>query len=402
MARARSTRTRSKRRQRGKRKRPEIFYAYPHTPQSLHETLQSAIRELRQHEDIKKAKLSFKPWTDIAIPGRSIVRQITNQIDNSAIVACDVTYPNANVAFEIGYSIGSFKRIWLSLDTSIERAPQDFARSYTGMLGIGYARYENHNELTAALLQDKPWATIDQPLLGQAYRNIAPHSETPTLLYTMPPIKTDAVIAVRETIDDSIFESSLILDDPIEISRPTLEWYVDKIAQSDAVLVHLLSDHHRDAFYHNSKASCVSGLAHAMHKPLLMLAHAPFDCPTDYETLLHTHNTPQESIAFLQAWISSLAVRPRRSRRPLHTDRPPKDSFKLRDLELGEPVAENEKSRLDEYFVETSSFYDALGADVSIFVGRRGTGKTASFIALTEAFRRNKRNHVCTIQPVGL
>ena len=217
----------------------------------------------------------------------------------------------------------------------------------------------------------------------------------------MPPINTDAVIAVREAISESTFSRSPILDDPRELAGPTLEWYADKVCEADGVLVHMLSDDHRDSVAHNSKASWVAGLAHGMRKPLLMLAHRPFKCPTDYLTLLRTHGTAEQASVLFHSWRESIDIRPRRSRRPELVREDASQSLHLRDLSLGEPVAENERTRLDEYFVETSAFYEAKSADVSLFVGRRGTGKTASFVALDEALRRDRRNHVCTVQPVG-
>ena len=204
-----------------------------------------------------------------------------------------------------------------------------------------------------------------------------------------------------EQLSKSAFARHLVLDDPLEIAGPALEWYADKVSESDAVLVHLLSDSHRDSASHNAKAAWVAGLAYGMRRHLLMLAHMPFQCPTDYQTLLREHETAADCVALCQAWLQTLDPNPRRSRRPRYHDRRPSGAIDLRRLSLGEPVAENEKSRLDRYFVETSAFYEAQSAEISVFVGRPGTGKTAAFVALQQEFSSDRRNHVCTIQPVG-
>ena len=315
--------------------------------------------------------------------------------------ACDVTYLNDNVAFELGYAIGRFKRIWISLDTSIHNAAIDYNHRYTGMLGAGYAGYENHQGLARAFLDNQPWATPEQFLLAETYRAQTPLSEFPTLLYVKPSHDTDSVISVREAISLSVFSHSLILDDPRENPGATLEWYADKISHADAVLIHLLSDDQAESSNHNAKASFVAGLAHGMQKPALMLAHAPFTCPTDYQVLLKSHQTAQQAVSHFQAWLGTMALPRRRPRRSADASAPGSPTLQLRDLSLGEPVAENERSSLDDYFVETRAFYDALESDVSVFVGRRGTGKTAAFIALEEALGRSTQNHVCTIKPVG-
>ena len=401
MPRGRRRRPRGTRRPRSRAKRQNIFYAYPSSPTHIDETIRSTIGVLKVEPEIQERNLRIRLWPDVPISGRILISEITGEIGRSIVFACDVTYPNSNVAFELGYAIGRFKRVWLSLDTSIRDSKRDFDRYYTGMLGIGYAPYENHDNLARALLRDRPWSTIEQNVLGENIRNLSPISEDPTLLYVMPPIRTDAVVAMREHLNRSVFSRELFLDDPSEISGPALEWYAEKVSLSDAVLVHFLSDRHRYASDHNVKASWVAGLAHALHKPLLMLAHMPFKCPTDYQTLLRQHESKYQCIDQFDAWVESFEIPQRRMRRPIQDASPPSERVGIRDISLGEPVAENERSRLDQYFVETSSFYEAQSADVSIFVGRRGTGKTASLFALDAAYRRDKRNHVCTVQPVG-
>ena len=401
MARRRQPRSRTRRQRKSRPKRQAVFFAFPSRPKGVGESVNLALAHLKTAPQIEGTGLRFRPWPDMSVSGRRLLGEITAQIDRSTVVACDVTYPNANVAFELGYAIGRFKRVWLSLDTSIADAARDFNRSYLGLLGLGFSAYENHRELAGSLLADAPWNTSQETLLGDTYRERRPHSEDATLLYVMPPLSTDAVIAVREEISESVFHRHPILDDPREFANPTLEWYADKVCDADGVVVHLLSDTHRGADPHNTRASWVAGLAHGMSKPLLMLAHTHFTCPTDYQTLLREHDSAEQASALFRSWHQSVNFRPRRSRRPDQSYSQAPQPLQLRDLSLGEPVAENETTKLDEYFVETSAFFEARSADVSIFVGRRGTGKTASFVALADDFRRDRRNHVCTVKPIG-
>lgn len=401
MARSRRPRSRSRRQRKNRPKRQTVFFAFPSQPESVEESINLALTHLKTAPQIKDTGLRFRPWPDMSVSGRHLLGEITDQIDRSTVVACDVTYTNANVAFELGYAIGKFKRVWLSLDTSIANAARDFNRSYLGHLGLGFSPYENHQELAVSLLKDAPWTSPQDALLGDAYRERRPSSEQATLLYVMPPISTDAVIAVREEISESIFRQHAIIDDPREFANPTLEWYADTVCDADAVLIHLLSDNHRDSATHNTRASWVAGLAYGLNKPVLMLAHTTYTCPTDYQSILQEHATAEQASLLFHAWHQSIHIRARRPRRPESRSPEASQLLQLRDLSLGQPVAENERTRLDEYFVETSAFYEARSADVSIFVGRRGTGKTASFVALADDCRRDRRNHVCTVQPVG-
>jgi hypothetical protein len=381
-------------------KRRDVFFAYPSRPPALGETIAQALDQLKADSVVRLAGLRFRPWPDLAVSGTRLLKQITDSIDRCEICAFDVTYHNANVAFELGYAIARFKRIWLTLDTTIKDSALNYKRLYTGMLAAGYAGYENHQGLVAAFLASQPWRSPEEQLLGDAYRLRVPKSENPTLLYVKPPVVTDAVVRAGETLASSGFTDGIFLDDPRENPAATLEWYAEKIQDSDAVLVHLLADNHTAA-EHNGKASFVAGLAHGMRKPLLMLAHAPFTCPTDYESLLKQHETAQQCETMLTTWLKAVEPPRRRARRAASPTGATAPSLELRNLSVGEPVAENEDSRLDEYFVETTAFYGPLESQKTILVGRRGTGKTATFVALQAAFHRDKRNHVCTIKPVG-
>lgn len=382
-------------------KRIDVFYAYPSRPESIGETIINAIDELRGDRIVKDIRIRLRPWPEASTSGKRIIDQITEFIDRCAIFACDLTYPNFNVTFELGFAIGRFKRLWISLNTSIEGAAKQYNRTLEGIVGAGYYAYENHHDISAGFLYDCPWGSLDEHLLGEQYRRPAPRPELPTLLYVKPPVNTEAVIMTLDHLEGSEFGESLFVDDPRENAAPTLEWYAGKINLADAVIVHLLADEHRESQWHNVKASFVAGLAHGLRRNVLMLAHDPFDCPTDYRLLLKTHKTAEECERYVAAWLRDLGIARRRPRRPEEETRRKASTLELRYLSIGEPVAENENLQLDEYFVETTAYFHALEAQATIMIGRRGTGKTANLIALQVEFGRDRRNHVCTVKPVG-
>ena len=90
----------------------------------------------------------------------------------------------------------------------------------------------------------------------------------------------------------------------------------------------------------------------------------------------------------------------RRRRRPLQVTGGSKTPD-LRKLYIGDPQGENELLGLDEYFVETSAYFNALGKPIAIVVGRRGTGKSANLHAIQTAISNDKPSHVCVIKPIG-
>src|SRR5699024_6974030 len=60
-----------------------------------------------------------------------------------------------------------------------------------------------------------------------------------------------------------------------------------------------------------------------------------------------------------------------------------------------------EKTNLIDYFFETREYLEALNAQQTLFIGRKGTGKTANFYKIADELMQDKRNFVCIIQPVG-
>ena len=72
----------------------------------------------------------------------------------------------------------------------------------------------------------------------------------------------------------------------------------------------------------------------------------------------------------------------------------------LRNISIGDPIAEFESERLIDYFVPTAAYSEALRSKHSIFVGRKGTGKTATLYKLAEELAADPRNHVCIVKPV--
>lgn len=384
-------------------KRVGIFYAYPSNPPDIEEAIKDAIAYLKTVPLIKDANLHFRPWPDMSITGKRILREITQNIDRAEVFACDLTYPNLNVAFELGYAIARSKRVWISLNATGETAARDYQRVYGGILpSTGYAEYLNHRELSERFIADNAWVSLKDQLLGESYRTRVPRAERPEILYVRPLIETDAVIAALETLQSSLFADGVIIDDPNENPSPSLEWYAEKARRVDAALVHLLAPHHRDATRHNVKASFVAGLAHGFQKPLLMLAHSPFKSPVDYQHLFAQHDTADLCRTIVANWIEQLEPGlPRR--RPRRDDQAQGRlmTMDLRAISVGEPVAENESDMLEEYFIETSSYYDALASQTAIMIGRKGTGKTAILFALDTNLGADRRNEVCVIKPPG-
>ena len=108
---------------------------------------------------------------------------------------------------------------------------------------MGYAEYDNHENLADRFFPERPWQSLDQTLLDRRYRQQVPRPEHPTVMYLKPPSNTDSVLATTDELRRSIFANSIIIDDPNEYSSQILDWYAEKLLIADAIVVHLLRNY---------------------------------------------------------------------------------------------------------------------------------------------------------------
>jgi hypothetical protein len=73
----------------------------------------------------------------------------------------------------------------------------------------------------------------------------------------------------------------------------------------------------------------------------------------------------------------------------------------LKSLSVGDPKAEDEFETLEDYFLQTDQYLKAERGEVSLIVGRKGTGKTAIFGHLRNRKRADSLNVVLDLKPEG-
>ena len=382
--------------------RLRVFFAHPGDPRSLNETIRTAVASIKKTRTPGNKYVRIYSWTEMSVGGRNLVDQILGEIDKANIFACDLTYPNLNVAFELGYAISRFKRVWIVLNSTITAAEPRYQRLYFSLTGSGYTKYANSDELTNSFFADDLESSLDETLLGDHYRGERRREENPTLLFVKPTIDPEPVLASTRFLEASYFRHGLIIDDPNENRAPTLQWYASKISSADAVLIHLLSQEQTGHQEHNAKCAIVAGLAYGLDIPLLMTVATPFQTPVDYRDVLETYDTASECRLIIEKWTEQLRNRVQSHRRPgrsrLDTDT---RKLELRGLAIGEPVAEHERLHLGHYFVATSCYRHSLNDRLTIVVGRKGVGKSAQLYAMESALRDDRQCHVCIVKPAG-
>ena len=95
-------------------------------------------------------------WQDLEVDGRVVISRVLEQIDDSKCGIFDLTYLNPNVAFELAYALARGKSVRIVLDQSVSKAFARFNELAT-LKPLGYMPYFNSSELTANLLEKRPW-----------------------------------------------------------------------------------------------------------------------------------------------------------------------------------------------------------------------------------------------------
>lgn len=373
---------------------PKGFIAYPSRPPSIPEVITSAVSSINQ-----SGLIHFKTWEECKVGGQIIIDVICGEIAEADLFCADLTHLNANVMFELGFAIASDKRIWLLLDPSLTETNKHFEQLKI-LTTVGYASYCNSRDIEKRFYSDKPYTNLRHTIFERSIKPNLHSGKTPQLLYLKSRHNTEASIRISKRVDSS--KIPVIIDDPRESSVQPLTWYGSQVYSAMAVICHFANPSREGAQLHNAKYALVAGMALGMKKPLLMLEEGDFFVPVDYRDLLRQYQTASQATGHLQEWLHPLedewksrttSVKAYSSVLALATE--------LKGLQVGEYLAENEAAELTEdYFVETSAYRDALRGGSAIFVGRKGSGKTANLLKLARTLGDDSRNLVCVIKPI--
>ena len=295
----------------------------------------------------------------------------------------DVTNLNANVLFEAGYAVARGKHVRFALDSTVSSATHDWKT--LGLLrAFGYSSYQNSQELAARfrdqdpLSQPSPYDALIEP-------SLISNQVSKSLLYCTTFETFEAALRLDELVNRRLrVGDNLIVSDPRESGVEELAWYAPRILESAGVLVHFAGPARNLASRHNLRHAFIAGMAVGFDVNVLMLAEPDFAIPFDFEGLLTSYHNVEECTTRAREWLDQLNFDDFKfSRRD--TGRNP-----LLGISFGEHVAENERSEIADYFIHTSAFEDVLRARDAIFIGHRGTGKTANALLAYDEIAADK------------
>lgn len=360
------------------------FFGYGSQPSDIGDSIEAACLQLEKIEP----KLRIDRWPQLDTFGSAIPDDVRIGIDASDVFLCDITHPNRNVYYEIGYAIGGAKPVGAFVNVSHLGAERDIQND--GLFDVvGYKRYENATQLATGI-RDLPTSA-----LAELYSRPLNYQQPLFLIETLR--KTDFRNAIVSAIKDSkVFYRSF---DPAETPRFSLVAIIGEITASAGVVIPVLNDNIDDAFRHNLRGAFTAGLAHGLQRQTLLIKHLVTDSPipADFRNDVVQLKSPGDVKDVVSDFARSAQIAAQSISRPRKAS--VKNRAPLQTLALGASAAENEFRTLEYYFVETSEFLRTARGEVNIVAGRKGSGKTAIFFQARDRFREIKSNLVVDLKP---
>ncbi len=356
------------------------FLAYPSVPAIVRDSLREAV------ERNTSAKIRLQPWEKLPIVGLRIDSLIRERISECDVLIADITFPNFNVYYELGYAVALEKPVIPLVNTGVA-----YATKNAGNLGlfdtIGWLTYDNTDDLLRKL---EHWEGIGW---SGKLRKDKDHSRPLFVLDSL--IKTNYRNHIFSEIANSQVEVRPF--DPSDNPRLTSSHAISEVSSSAGVIVTLLSETMADWQNNNLRAAFVAGLAHGFDVEPLIIQFDNGPAPLDYRDFVTNSASRTETERHVSEYCSQVLVRNQRS-----FGRTARLSLGLLNkIDLGASAAEFEGQQLADYFINTAEYARAVRAEGAIIVGRKGSGKSAIAIRVGSEFARDSGALVLDLRPAA-
>jgi len=368
-----------------------IFFAYKGKSKDESDDNVDAIHQaIKTYNQYQKSYL-LKSWEDYR-KSTAINIDVLNAINDCSIFVADLSYFNHNVLFELGYAIGRNKKILILLNKNINEAADRYHNSF--LKNIRYTSLSNSRDIEKALKEE----SYDGNLISKFVNIDNINRGSNDLLYIRSKIENQPSIDLSETIEILREEKSfgLIDDDSQEVAYRPMRWYFQNIAKSKCLIVHLLGGQMQNASIENATNSFLAGLAVGLDLKVLLVAPSKYKAPLDYHDILVQYLSSDDLIDSVMEWINR-EIDKFVEKKEMKEDE--EHELDLIKLGIGCEVAEREKEGLENYFVETASYFAALNQEKSILLGRKGSGKSAIYIKIQKVLSTDKMNYIVDLKP---
>jgi hypothetical protein len=355
------------------------FFAFPSDPAMIKVTVDELCDRISD-----KKKIAITPWPAMKVQGLKIDHLIREKIRDADFLVADITYPNFNVYYEIGFCIGSRKPFFVSVNSSVEKASDNV--NLTGFFDTwGQLRYDNASQLWEQILESS------MELATSRYIKPRNHSQPLYVLDTLA--KTEFRNFIFQAIANSSLEARTF--DPDEAPRFPLHVAIGEVTSSAGLIAPLISGDIKDFRRHNLRAALLAGMAHGFELEPLIIQFDDKPAPLDFRDFMETTRLRVEVEQAVGEYCQKTLIKNQTPSLPRGFQK----RSPIENIDLGASNAENEQDRLEGYFVETAEYARAQRAQGAIVVGRKGSGKSAIFLRIAAETGSDVRNLVVELNP---
>ena len=348
-----------------------FFFAYP---SSLR--MNSFSSELV--DELGERGINGTRWEDIVGAGL-LFSKVCEGIYSNDFLLAEVTEPNSNVLLEIGYALAVGRQPILLKN---KNQPNWSRYLLTTLESCFYQTRDDINEFiltwqSQSAIPSDPARRL--PLLenmgffdNQEVRGTAYHLK--------PRMSTDWISRVDKTFNRSYFDLHSM--DPSDSVYDEFFPQARQIQRASLVVASFASKNNINWEESNANVALLTGFAIGLGKPVLVLQEEPMAPILDLGSVSRTFEAENQVKMIVEAWIDKqvqLSVKQNLESRKQASSRERADY--LRNVYLGHPDALQDSELLD-YFIPTKEFDDAIQGRRTIFIGRRGSGKSANFQAI--------------------
>jgi hypothetical protein len=363
--------------------RTDTFFVYGNEPRIISEAIEAAVIKLNQSDPSRRRST----WKELPIEGKVIFCEICKAIRHAEYVVSDITTLNFNALFEIGFAMGLGIKVVPIRDTTYQVNRKDFLE--LGLLDtVGYLDYQN-----SAALVDKLTREFNLSLPGP--QTVVTDTKQP-IFVVKSRWDTEGSVRLMSALKKSRIRFRSF--DPHETSRLSLHDAIHRVRSSLGVIVHLIDPGRDGALVHNGRCAFVAGLAMASQKAVLMLHEGgQAQQPIDYRDVVRPYHHTSEIAGHLQPFLDAVIDKLQEERSGVQRQ----DLRLLEAVDLGDPAAENDVTRIQQFYVATGQYNEVRRTRIRIVVGRKGTGKTAMFYELRADASQARANLVLDLKPEG-
>ena len=350
------------------------FFAYP-GGEHWEDFSRHLMAEL-EHQDIHGAR-----WQDV-VSNNVLFPKVCDEIYGHDYLFAEVTEPNANVLVEVGYALAVGRPTILLKD---KRQPEWTRTLLTAFDNCLYDTRESivpyivETQTNRGELSEDP----DRRLPSLERMGIFdPAEEVATIHHLKPKIARDWISSVEKTLKGSYFNVSET--DPNDSSYDEFYSQAQAIQRASLIVGSLLGTNIQNYEEHNANVAMLIGFAIGLGKEVMVLQSQPRASILDLGTVSQLFTTETQAVRKVKRWLvdqTRAAVHQRSDARTRARDN--EHIAQLRQVYLGHPDALQDASLLG-YFVPTPEYEDAAQGRRTMYVGRRGTGKSANFKAISE------------------